>query len=99
MNSLSAGYHDIEADVEGIGILSDYGLTSYFDHVTLIDQYVERSTDNYNLTQLKVMANCSGFITIETVPSTLTRKKASDMPGKANQSNPKSVLASGVPES
>ena len=43
--------------------------------------------------------NFSGFITIDTVPSTLTRKKASDMPGKANQSNPKSVLASGVPAS
>lgn len=64
MNSLSAGYHNIQANVEGIGILTDYGLTNYFSNVKLIDEYVERSEDNYNLTQLKIMANCSGFITV-----------------------------------
>lgn len=64
MNSLHSGYHDIAANVEGVGLINDFGLTTYFDNVTLINKYVDESTDNYNLTQLKVMANCSGFITV-----------------------------------
>jgi len=63
-NSLSSGYHNIEADIQGVGIVNDFGLTNYFDHVTLMDTYVEQSKGNYNLTQLEVMANCDGFITV-----------------------------------
>lgn len=64
MNSLNAGYHDIEANVEGVGVINDFQLTEYFDHVTLIDKLVDESQYDYNFTQLRIMANCSGFITV-----------------------------------
>lgn len=63
-NSLSSGYHDIKANVEGVGIVTDYKFTEFFNNVFLIDSLVEQSSYGYNETQLKVMANCSGFITV-----------------------------------
>ena len=64
MNSLNAGYHDIKANVEGVGIINDFQLTEYFNNVTLLDKLVEESDYDYNFTQLRIMANCSGFITV-----------------------------------
>lgn len=64
MNSLNAGYHDIKANVEGVGIINDFQLTEYFSNVTLVDKLVEESNYDYNFTQLRIMANCSGFITV-----------------------------------
>lgn len=64
MNSLNAGYHDIKANVEGVGIINDFQLTEYFSNVTLLDKLVEESNYDYNFTQLRIMANCSGFITV-----------------------------------
>ena len=61
INSIHRGYTDIVADVEGIGMISDRDLPQYMDNVTLFDDLVE---DNYNETQLKVMANCDYFISV-----------------------------------
>lgn len=63
-NSLHLGYYDIQANVQGIGIINDFQLTEYFDHVILMDTLVANSQYNYNETQLRVMANCDKFITV-----------------------------------
>lgn len=63
-NSLASGFHDIKANVEGIGVVTDYQFAGFFKNVTLIDDIVENSKHSYNETQLRVMANCSGFITV-----------------------------------
>jgi hypothetical protein len=62
INSIHQGYHDITADVEGIGMISDRDLPHYMDNVYLFDSLVQG--DNYNETQLKVMANCQHFISV-----------------------------------
>jgi hypothetical protein len=64
MNSVYMGYHDIQANVEGIGIINDYQLTEYFDDVILFDELVKSSNYSFNETQLRVMANCDKFITV-----------------------------------
>ena len=61
MGSIVQGYHNITADVEGIGVISDRDLPKYMEGVTLFDDLVE---DDYNETQLKVMANCDYFISV-----------------------------------
>lgn len=63
-NSLQQGYHDITANVEGIGVITDFELCKYFDNVILIDDLVKESKYSYNKTQLKIMANCSRFVTV-----------------------------------
>lgn len=63
-NSLKQGYHDITANVDGIGILNDFQLCKYFDNVILLDDLVKQSKYGYNETQLKIMANCTKFITV-----------------------------------
>tara|TARA_Y100001963_G_scaffold155281_1_gene246009 strand:+ start:479 stop:1402 length:924 start_codon:yes stop_codon:yes gene_type:complete len=62
MNSIHQGYHDISADVEGIGVISDRDLPKYMDNVTLFDDLVGKY--DYNTTQLNVMANCDYFISV-----------------------------------
>jgi hypothetical protein len=64
MNSIHMGYHDIQANVQDIGILTDYQLTEYFDDVILLDDIISTSPYGYNETQLKIMANCDKFITV-----------------------------------
>ena len=65
INSVNMGYHNISADVEGVGIMTDYDLTKYFDDVYLFDDVVEKYNHySYNEVQLKVMANSKGFITV-----------------------------------
>ena len=64
-DSLSVGYHNILADVEGVGMMTDYDLTKYFDDVYLFDDVFEKYNQyTYNEVQLKVMANCDRFITV-----------------------------------
>ena len=52
----------IEAEVEGIGRLTDYELVSYFDNVYLLDDLIEEIGTSYNEAQLNVYANAEGFI-------------------------------------
>ena len=67
-----ASNFDLVANVEGIGIINDYQLTSYFDNVYLINDFKNKYPDlTYNEIQLKLFANASGFITIAGGGSTL----------------------------
>ena len=52
----------IIADVEGIGPITDHQLTKYFKDVYLVDDLI--GDNDYNETQLKLMANSSGFISV-----------------------------------
>ncbi len=62
MNSIHNGYENILADVDGIGKISDRELPLYMDDVWLFDDIPTKYS--YNETQLKIMANCSNFITV-----------------------------------
>ena len=62
VNTLNAGY-SLNANVEGIGKISDYELTDYYDNVHLIDTIVYDSKESYNETQLKLFSSAEGFIT------------------------------------
>ena len=54
---------DIESDVEGIGLVNDYQLTEYFDHVILFDELHKNNSDlSYNEFQCMLYANCDRFI-------------------------------------
>ena len=64
INSLHQGYHNIKANVEGVGEITDRELVSYYEDVYLLDDIVENSKYSYNETQLKLMANCSKFISV-----------------------------------
>ena len=63
-NSIQVGFHDIQSNVEGIGTITDFQLTKYFDNVILLDDLVKKSNYTYNETQLKIMANCDKFISV-----------------------------------
>ena len=62
INSIHKGYTDIVADVEGVGVISDRDLPKYMEGVTLFDDLIQ--DEDYNTTQLKVMANCDYFISV-----------------------------------
>lgn len=64
MQSLEQGYNDICAEVSGVGIITDFELTKYFDNVILLSDIVEKSSRPYNEVQLKVFANCDKFISV-----------------------------------
>jgi hypothetical protein len=61
INSVRQGL-DIRADVEGIGNISDRDLPKYMEGVTLFDDLIQ--DEDYNTTQMKVMANCDYFISV-----------------------------------
>jgi hypothetical protein len=62
----------LQADVDGIGVINDYQLTSYFEHVYLINDIKDKFDSlTYNEVQLKLFANASGFITMAGGGSTL----------------------------
>lgn len=62
----------LSANVEGIGVITDYDLTTYFNGVHLINDFKDEYPDlTYNEIQLKLFANASGFITIAGGGSTL----------------------------
>ena len=64
-DSLTVGYHNILAEVEGVGMMTDYDLTKYFPDVYLFDDVVDKYNHySYNEVQLKVMANTEKFITV-----------------------------------
>jgi len=54
---------EIEDNVEGIGLINDYQLTEYFDHVILFDELHQKNGDlSYNEFQCMLYANCDKFI-------------------------------------
>ena len=42
MNALNHGYNNITANVDGIGMISDYDLVKYYDDVILLDDIVKK---------------------------------------------------------
>lgn len=54
----------LTADVEGIGVISDYQLCDYFDNVTNITELQKEHGLDYSTTNLKVFAESSGFISV-----------------------------------
>lgn len=55
---------NISANVEGIGLMTDYDLVSMYKNVYLIDDVIKNISDNYNLGQLKLYSRASGFISM-----------------------------------
>jgi len=52
-------------NVEGIGLISDYDLTKYYDDVILVENVLSKAKDyTYNELQLNLFANSDGFIGI-----------------------------------
>tara|TARA_Y100000593_G_C4276922_1_gene320595 strand:- start:429 stop:1358 length:930 start_codon:yes stop_codon:yes gene_type:complete len=65
MNGINMGFRDIQADVDGIGIIDDYKLTEFYDDVVLMDELIKSTDTNaYNETQLQILANIDGFVTM-----------------------------------
>ena len=56
--------NSIQANVEGIGMLTDYELTTYFDNVFLLDDLIAKIPATYNEAQLKIFSRAEGFITM-----------------------------------
>ena len=53
----------LKADVEGIGVITDYELTDYYDDVILFDKILEENSEyTYNELQLSLFCNAEGFI-------------------------------------
>lgn len=55
---------NINADVEGIGLITDYQLVEMMDNVYLIDDIIKNFSTNYNEAQLKIYARSNGFISM-----------------------------------
>ena len=63
LNSIDAGFTDIQSDVEGHGVMTDYQLTEFFDDVILLDDIIQsKDTQIYNESQLKLFSNADGFV-------------------------------------
>ncbi len=69
--ALINGYTDIVSDVDGIGRMTDYQLTEYYDNITLMDDLIISSgyklptdTNNYNKIQLQILSSVDGFISM-----------------------------------
>tara|TARA_R110001592_G_scaffold248191_1_gene510343 strand:+ start:6428 stop:7393 length:966 start_codon:yes stop_codon:yes gene_type:complete len=76
-NSLSQGFTDITAEVEDIGLITDYQLTEYYDNVILLDDIIkqektESDINLYNKIQLQLFAAAEGFISISGGSTLLT---------------------------
>tara|TARA_R100001510_G_C7612226_1_gene175391 strand:+ start:15 stop:968 length:954 start_codon:yes stop_codon:yes gene_type:complete len=54
----------LEAEVEGIGLISDYELCEYYDDVFLLDDLIADEKCSYNEGQLKLFSKASGFISM-----------------------------------
>ena len=64
--------YTISADVDGIGLVTDYELTKYYDNIILLDDIVNKHSEyTYNEVQLKTFANVDNFISIAGGNSTL----------------------------
>jgi hypothetical protein len=55
---------DIKANVEGVGVITDYQLVEMLDGVFLIDDYIDKISNNYNESQLKIFSRASGFVSM-----------------------------------
>ena len=55
---------NITADVEGLGLITDYQLVEMMDNVYLIDDIIKNISTNYNEAQLKIYARSNGFISM-----------------------------------
>lgn len=73
INSLNMGFKDIEAQIEGHGLISDYDLVDHYDNVVLMDNLMENyyginkneiNVNLYNEFQLKLFTNVNGFVTM-----------------------------------
>lgn len=53
---------DIKANVEGLGVITDFELTEHFDNVFLFDNIIEQIGSSYNEAQLNIFASAEGFI-------------------------------------
>jgi hypothetical protein len=62
-NTINAGLK-LEADVEGIGVISDYDLCEYYDHVILFRDMYNEFEDDYTYNEFQLMLYCvaDGFI-------------------------------------
>ena len=61
LNSLNLG--NIEANVEGVGLINDYQLTKYFDDIILFEDIHNDNPDlEFNELQCMLYANCDKFI-------------------------------------
>jgi hypothetical protein len=66
-NELSAVHlnNDIIAEVEGVGVMTDYELTSHFENVHLFSDIVKKHPEmSYNEIQLMLFANSDKFISV-----------------------------------
>jgi len=66
-NELLGKYNNsgIIANVESLGIISDYELVSYFSNVILFDDILKNNPHyGYNEIQLKILANCEKYISV-----------------------------------
>lgn len=61
--TLNQGYQ-LQANVEGIGVINDYELVNRFDNVHLLDDIVKEHGLDYNESQLKLFANAEGFVSM-----------------------------------
>ena len=55
---------NITANVEEIGKINDFELTSYFNNVHIIDDVIDRLNLDYNTAQLKIFSRSSGFVSM-----------------------------------
>jgi hypothetical protein len=55
---------NISADVEGLGVITDYELVSMYENVYLIDDIIESIGEGYNIGQLKIYSRAEGFISM-----------------------------------
>jgi len=60
-NTIISNLRGIQANVEGVGLINDHELTKFFDDVYLIDDLIKK---DYNKTQLEIMAQAEGFISV-----------------------------------
>ena len=64
-NGLNMGFRDIVADVEGIGAITDYKLTEFYEDVVLMDDLIKsKDTNIYNENQLQILSKVNGFVTM-----------------------------------
>lgn len=56
---------DIKANVEGIGVITDYQLAEMFDGVYLFEDIAKNISTDYNIAQLKIYGHAQGFICMQ----------------------------------
>ena len=64
-SGLHMGFTDITADVDGVGVITDYQLTTFYDDVILVDDLIKSEDSNvYNEVQLQIFSKVNGFVTM-----------------------------------